>query len=253
MNELTLIKSADFGGVQCDFYDKDNEPYMTVNQLATCLQFSNGRKGLDNLISRNPRLKSKKFSVTLEMRGTDGKYYNTRLFNEDGIYEVAFLAKTEKAEEFRDWVRTILKSLRSGKAKLVEMSEYQKVMAETRQQNARIRSAQLLTRLAEKYDGTTYQQILNAYATKELTGDFLLPLPQLPEKTYTATEIGNQLGISANMVGILTNRHNLKTDQYGAWYNDKAKKINKEVPTFRYYENVIPVLQSILEKNQTTA
>ena len=74
------------------------------------------------------------------MRGTDGKYYNTRLFNEDGIYEVAFLAKTEKAEEFRDWVRGILKSLRSGKTKLVGMSEYQKMMAETRQQNARILS-----------------------------------------------------------------------------------------------------------------
>lgn len=252
MNELTLIKSADFGGVQCDFYGKNETVYMTINQLAQALGYSN-RKGIEKLLERNPYLTNQEFSVTDKLSATDGKQYNTRIFTEDGIYEVAFLSKTEKAKEFRAWVRTILKSLRSGKAKLVGMSEYQKVMAETRQQNARIRSAQLLTRLAEKYDGTTYQQILNAYATKELTGDFLLPLPQLPEKTYTATEIGNQLGISANMVGILTNRHNLKTDQYGAWYNDKAKKINKEVPTFRYYENVIPVLQSILEKSQTTA
>lgn len=252
MNELTLIKSADFGGVQCDFYGKNETVYMTINQLAETLEYAS-KKGLEKLISKNPYLKGPEFSVIDKVPHLEGGTQKTRVFTEDGIYEVAFLSKTEKAKEFRTWVRTILKSLRSGKAKLVGMSEYQKVMAETRQQNARIRSAQLLTRLAEKYDGTTYQQILNAYATKELTGDFLLPLPQLPEKTYTATEIGNQLGISANMVGILTNRHNLKTDQYGAWYNDKAKKINKEVPTFRYYENVIPVLQSILEKNQTTA
>lgn len=250
MNELTLIKSADFGGVQCDFYGKNEIVFMTINQLAQALGYSN-RKGIEKLLERNPYLTNREFSVTDKLSATDGKQYNTRVFTEDGIYEVAFLSKTEKAKEFRAWVRGILKSLRSGKTKLVGMSEYQKMMAETRQQNARIRSAQILTRLAEKYDGTTYQQVLNAYATKELTGDFLLPLPQLPEKTYTATEIGNQLGISANMVGILTNRHNLKTDQYGAWYNDKAKKINKEVPTFRYYENVIPVLKSILDNNQT--
>ena len=253
MSNLTLIKSADFGNVKCNIYSDEQNMFMTSEQLGYCLGYSDPIRNVNKLVSRNERLKQKKFSTVVKLTTDDGKERNVRVFNEDGIYEVAFLSKTEKAEEFRDWVRAILKSLRSGKAKLVGMSEYQKMMAETRERNTRIRSAQLLTRLAEKYDGTTYQQILNAYATKELTGDFLLPLPQLPEKTYTATEIGNQLGISANMVGILTNRHNLKNDQYGAWYNDKAKKINKEVPTFRYYENVIPVLQSILEKNQTTA
>ena len=37
MNELSLIKSAEFGDIQCDFYGKDNEVYMTINQLAACL------------------------------------------------------------------------------------------------------------------------------------------------------------------------------------------------------------------------
>ncbi len=119
------------------------------------------------------------------------------------------------------------------------------MMAETRMQNVRIRKAQILERLAEEYQGT-YRQVLQAHATKELTGEFLLPLPEIKERTYSATEIGKMLGISSNKVGILTNRHNLKTDEYGAWYNDKAKGIAKEVPTFRYYEKVVPVLRSIL-------
>lgn len=38
------------------------------------------------------------FSVTLKMRATDGKQYDTRIFTEDGIYEVTLLAKTEKAK-----------------------------------------------------------------------------------------------------------------------------------------------------------
>lgn len=39
MNELSLIKSAEFGDIQCDFYGKDNEVYMTINQLAACLGY----------------------------------------------------------------------------------------------------------------------------------------------------------------------------------------------------------------------
>lgn len=246
-NELQLIKSAKFGDIQADIYKKGDEPYMTSEQLGNCLGYSNGRKGIDNLIDRNNYLKKSEFSVTLKMRATDGKQYNTRIFTEDGIYEITMLAKTEKAKEFRSWVRKILKSLRRGDTKLVSMTEYQKMMAQTRAENAKIRKAQILTRLAEQYDGT-YKQVLNSYATKELTGEHLLPLPQLPDKTYTATELGEMFGVSANKIGIITNRHNLKTDQYGAWFNDKAKGHNKEVQSFRYYSSVIPVLREILKE-----
>ena len=71
--------------------------------------------------------------------------------------------------------------------------------------------------------------------------------PQLERKTYTATQIGEQLGISSNKVGKLANAHNLKTDEYGMRVLDKARGHSKQVETFRYYDNVIPVLKGILE------
>ena len=77
------------------------------------------------------------------------------------------------------------------------MTEYQKIMAQTRAENVRIRKAQILERLAAQYDGT-YRQVLQAYATRELTGEFLFPLPELERKTYSAAEIGEELGISAH-------------------------------------------------------
>lgn len=246
MNDLQLVKQATFGTVQCDFYSKDDDVFMTISQLAACLGYAT-RNGIEKLIERNKYLKNKEFSVTDKLSGTDGKLYETRIFTEDGIYEVTMLAKTEKAREFRAWVRVILKSLRTGKAKIVGMTEYQQMMAATRAENTKIRKAQILERLAVQYDGT-YKQVLHAYATKELTGEYLLPLPKLPERTYSATEIGEKLGISSNKVGILTNRYNLKTKQYGAWFNDKAKGHNKEVPTFRYYENIIPVLEQLIKE-----
>ena len=248
MSELQLVKSAKFGEIQADIYQKNNEPYMTISQLAECLGYRD-RKSVEKIVERNAYLKHKEFSVTDKMSATDGKQYNTRIFTEDGIYEITMLAKTEKAKEFRAWVRKLLKSLRSGKAKIVSMTDYQRMMAQTRAENARIRKAQILTRLAEQYDGT-YKQVLNSYATKELTGEHLLPLPQLPDKTYSATELGEILGVSANKIGILTNRHGLKCDKYGAWFNDKAKGHSKEVQSFRYYSNIIPVLKKILELDE---
>ena len=84
-------------------------------------------------------------------------------------------------------------------------------------------------------------------SAETLTGVYLGYRPQLEQKTYTATQIGEQLGISTNKVGKLTNAHNLKTDKYGMYVLDKARGHDKQVETFRYYDNVIPVLKGILE------
>lgn len=246
MNELQLIKSAKFGEIQADIYKKGDEPYMTAEQLGSCLGYSHPRENINKIVQRNSYLKNVEFSCEVKMTSESGAK-TTRIFSEDGIYEITMLAKTEKAKEFRSWVRKILKSLRRGDTKLVSMTEYQKMMAKTRAENAKIRKAQILTRLAEQYDGT-YKQVLNSYATKELTGEHLLPLPQLPDRTYTATELGEMLGVSAHKIGLLANRNNLKTDQYGAWFNDKARGHNKEVQSFRYYSSVIPVLRQLLRE-----
>ena len=252
MSDLKLIKSEYFGNVECDFYGKSGEVYMTISQLAECLGYAS-KSGVENIISRHEYLKKPEFSGTYSLWVPNGNGFSqqkTRIFTEDGIYEVTMLAKTERAKEFRSWVRTVLKALRTGKTKLVGMTEYQQMMAETRRRNARVQSARILTQLAKQYHGTTYEQVLNAHATKELTGEYLLPLPRLETKTYSAGEIGEILGISGNKVGAIANQNGLKNDKYGQWFKDKAKWSNKEVPAFRYYDNVIPVLRKILDQEK---
>ncbi|MCL1995142.1 MAG: hypothetical protein FWG63_02960 [Defluviitaleaceae bacterium] len=44
----------------------------------------------------------------------------------------------------------------------------------------------------------------------------------------------------------MTNKHNLKTEKYGEWYRDKSQHSNKEIDSFRYYSDIIPVLQAIM-------
>lgn len=155
-----------------------------------------------------------------------------KMTGEKGVlFTAAYVSAFEKMREH----------IQGGKTKRLGMTDYQ-------MESIRVRKAQLLERLAKEYDGT-YRQVLQAHATKELTGEYLLPLPYIGEKTYSAQEIGEKLGISANKAGMLANRNHLKTKQYGTWVNDVAKNCpGKEVPSFRYYESVVPVLKTIISK-----
>lgn len=50
------------------------------------------------------------------------------------------------------------------------------------------------------------------------------------------------------MVGRLANKHNLKTERYGYWAQDKTKNCNKSIENFRYYEHVIKEFKKVLER-----
>ncbi|MFB8985008.1 hypothetical protein ACFEZV_20260, partial [Clostridioides difficile] len=119
--------------------------------------------------------------------------------------------------------------------------------AQARLKNARAREAKIYLELADKIDIKEYKQIMYSKTTELLSGETLIPLPKMEKKTYSATDIGKMLGISANKVGGLANAYNLKTEEYGIKVWDKAKYSDKQVPNFRYYENVIPVLEKALK------
>lgn len=77
-------------------------------------------------------------------------------------------------------------------------------------------------------------------------GNYLPPV----EKTYSATEIGNRLGINSNKVGKLANLHELKTEEYGITMMDKSPYCSKNVPSFRYYESAVQKIKEILDKEK---
>ena len=71
--------------------------------------------------------------------------------------------------------------------------------------------------------------------------------PPVAQQTYSASEIGERLGISGNKVGRLTKAHNLKTDEYGIWVLDQSAHSSKQVTSFRYFESVVPVLKALIQ------
>lgn len=117
---------------------------------------------------------------------------------------------------------------------------------EIQEKNARAKTATLYLRIAENTSlPQNYRGIFLSYASKELSGQELLPLPKAERKTYSAADIGSMFGLSSNKIGRLTNEYNLKTEEYGMLYHDKSRHSVKEVDTFRYFDTVIPKIQEI--------
>lgn len=172
------------------------------------------------------------------------------ILSERGYFKLVKILNSDQAWDVYENLLSDYFSMREERKELKgKTAPAQKGMTDYQQQNIHIQKAKLLEKIAAEYEGT-YRQILHSYATKELTGEHLLPLPQLEARTYSATEIGEMLGISANKVGRLAIDNNLKTDQYGEWFKDKSRYSSKEVPSFRYYESIIPVLRRLLSQSE---
>ena len=265
MKDLKLIKSSKFGEVECDIYSNEKEMFMTINQLANCLGYAS-KSGVEKIFQRNDYLREKEFSsiCTLAIGGTDKMgapqtIQETRVFTEDGIYEVTMLAKTEKAKEFRAFIRKILKSLRKGEIKLikpsneqVELIEIKKKNADARLRNAKVREAKFLLEAVDKYKNVLAEQsveLLTINALEVINGKDTIERPKLSEKKYyTATEIGEEYGVSSKKIGQVANKNDLKTDEYGIFVLDKSRYSAHQEPTFRYNEKGKNKIKEILSK-----
>lgn len=187
------------------------------------------------------------FFVESIYRDASGKANKCYLLTKKGCDMVANKMTGEKGVLFTatyiDKFYEMEHRLKSGTAKPLDESKTKRLAIMER--NAKVREAALWAKLAEGSSGT-YQQVCKAYAANTLAEKDVFSLPKAEEKTYTATEIGNMLGVSAHKIGRLANTHKLKTAEYGSWYHDKAKHSNKEVETFRYNSKAINKFRQIL-------
>ena len=252
MSNLVLVKSEMFGNVQCDVYQdsKSKSFYMTREQIGTALEYVDPMVAIAKIHERR-RERVNKFSFTRLVNGRKTYFYSAK-----GIYEICRWSQQPKADQFYDFVYELLEGLRTGQVKLqsgknTKTPEQIQLEIEIRARNARIREANLYRGLAREFKNqlseASIQQLVGLSAAVA-AGSPVLPLPQIKEKLYSAEDIAKEAGVSANMVGRVANKHNLKTEEYGMRVLDQSRHSSKQVEAFRYYENGKAKLLELLGK-----
>ena len=110
----------------------------------------------------------------------------------------------------------------------------------------KLEKSRILKELSQSIANDKYKQTLQIYSANALYDEPILELPAAKKKSYTATEVGNKLGITSTKVGSIAKKHNLKTEEFGFWAYDKAKYSNKQVESFRYYDNIIEEIRKYI-------
>jgi len=240
MSNLVLLKSAQFENVGCDFYQNHNDIWMTREQIGTALVYENPREAI-KLIHKRHKERLDQYCRWVQIETPRGGKQVTAIYSAKGVYEICRWSKQPKADEFFDFVYDILEGLRIGGLNLPtsdggNIPDNNNRVIEIKDRNARVRQANLLLKTADHYKGllsTEAITLLISLATETAMGRQVLPRPEVA-KTYSAADLGKEMGVSSNRVGRLANQLNLKTSEYGIYVLDKSRYSNKQVESFRY-------------------
>ena len=243
-NNLKIFENVEFGSIRV--VSDDNEPWFVGKDIAILLGYRDTVNALKTHVDVDD---SKGWQITTPSRGRQ----TVKVINESGLYSLILSSKLPTAKKFKHWVTSeVLPSIRRTGSYTVKESEVQKQRATTMLMNARTRQAGLWLKVAQSTGITEYKEICNAYAANTLADKEVFALPQVTERTYTATEVGEQLGISAHRVGKIAKTNNLKTELYGKWFYDKSRYSGKQVETFRYNKDGIEAIRKALNTNENS-
>ena len=243
--QLQTFQNLEFGEIRS--MTIDGEPYFVGKDVAAAL----GYERPDNAIRKHVDDEDK-LTHQISASGQNRTMY---IINESGMYSLILSSKLEGAKRFKRWVTSeVLPSIRKTGAFATDSAAAELKARELRvkEMNAQARLINAETRrllILQKEKGLSKVAVdaLAVRAMEDVTGQDLGDYLPRAEKTYSASEIGNALGISAVKVGKIANAYGLKTDEYGITVMDKSRYSSKEVAAFRYNEHGKQKIKEILE------
>ena len=244
---IQVFNNTEFGEIRS--MTIDGEPYFVGKDVAAALGYTNTRKALIDHVDDEDR------TGGVTIRDSIGREQKPTIINESGMYSLILSSKLEGAKRFKRWVTSeVLPSIRKTGAFATDSAAAELKARELRvkEMNAQARLINAETRrllILQKEKGLSKVAVdaLAVRAMEDVTGKDLGDYLPRTEKTYSASEIGNALGISAAKVGKIANAYGLKTDEYGITVMDKSRYSSKEVAAFRYNEHGKQKIKEILE------
>ena len=234
MNEIQVFNNAQFGNVRVIV--ENGKTLFCATDVAKCLGYGSNPQ---DAVRRHCREDG---CVNRAVIDSMGRTQQAKFINEGNLYRLVAHSELPSAEQFESWVfDEVLPSIRKTgsytvpQVKPADVSKAQ--LSEAKLLNARSRASSMWFKFSNMLDNPEHKQLCAAYGTQVLTGGkMVLPLPQV-EHTYSAQEVADMYGITANRVGRIANENGLKTEKYGHLVMDVAKHCQgKTVQSFRYNE-----------------
>lgn len=127
---LSLTVKEMFGQNEMNIYqNEEKDIFMTRNQIGQALEYVQPNTAIRKIHKRHQdRLAD--LSVGCRLVGTDGKSYETIVYNEKGIYEIIRKSNQPKADAFYDWVYELLSKLRKNEL-IINKPSSTKLLLET--------------------------------------------------------------------------------------------------------------------------
>lgn len=248
-----------FEGHEVEVFELNGQVLFNPKHVAECLEIADINSSIRNFNDKQVRKVRNSDVHSLHIRKLNNAGEN--FLTESGVYKLVFKSHKPNAEKFTDWIADeVLPTLRktgtySIKKQLEEEKqaelEIKKMRAEAMQINAKTRAfKELKETLPKEKLSNVAMEVFGIKFLEDATGKNMgSQLPQV-EMTYSASEVGARFGISANMIGRIAKKHDLKTKEYGIVVMDKSAYSSKEMPTFRYNDKAIEKFKEIL-KQQT--
>ncbi len=239
MNELQIFKNEQFGEIRT--ITKNNEIMFVAADVCKALDIKNTSQAVNKLDADERSM----FNI--------GRQGEACIVNEYGLYNLVLTSRKPEAKAFKRWItHEVIPAIRktggyTAKNKNGLSDEVQEKRAEAMLLNARTRQSKAWMNISDKTNVPEYKRICQQKAAEVLAGVPCLPMEEAKERTYSATEVGNILGISAMKVGQLANKYNLKVLENGKYFYSKSEHSCKEVETFRYYECAISKFAELLK------
>ena len=230
MNQLQVFSNERLGKIRT--MSIDGQPYFVGKDIAEILGYADPQKAMKMHIDDEDKL-TRQIVVS-------GQNRNVTVINESGVYSLILSSKLPKAKEFKHWVTSeVLPSIRKTGGYNSQVSEeYKQKRLEAMMMNAKARLMKEQNRRIE----------LLIKNPDFKPSEYGVDVPVI-SKVYTATQVGEMFGVSANKIGRIATANKLKTEEYGEWFKDKAKYADKEVPSFRYNEKGIEKLRELLAES----
>lgn len=217
----------------------NNELVKTVNArelhtvLANNRQFTNW---IQERISEFGFVEGQDFLTKLLKTPSGGRPSREYYISLDMAKELSMVERNEKGKQARQYFIACEK-----KAKQSLLTKDTSFLPEFRKARALTMITNVAEHICSRFPnlGIQSQQVVYASLLNPVAGDNVVPLPILEHRTYSATEVGQKLGISSTMVGRIANKLNLKNEQYGIFVLDKSPHSDKQVEVFRYNDKAV--------------